>query len=930
MAYGKRLQIEYKDINQVDTRVEVWQDGYVGAVTYRDYAGAEVACEVGWGDSGTKQLPLIYGSQVTLFFDTETDFEFDDFFTSNSRKNRILVYKNNNLFHVAYGEADTWSEPLIPAPYEVSFTGYDGLGLLKDEDFLTDAKAEYEGYMTPLAILALILQKTGHELNINTAVSLRANGTTGDPLIAVLKDVVSYRDLNCYEVLEALFRGCRVMQRAGEWWIISNDKFEDATFTFYKYNYAGTFISSASVSNEFSGFWFEGEGNREFLPALKEIYVIQNFGYKPNLLKNSDFSKINDAGNFDNWTAVGVTPEQRVYDADGNKFVYIPGIERLDPWDEADRTKYLVSDPITVTQASDIFNLKIGYALMGPEKNSAYVFFGLFLEGDNGIDYALEAYYYTEPDLRLVGYRWIASSHKLAVPVKAHIKTNNNWPFPKTYEVEPDRIESYPYNVVTNHFTDATIAVEGGIPTSGTIRMYLFQAHTGSIVAGNCFREIKMFITDELEQEFPTETEFSLINDRKNNFSPSEIELPHGDLPLIANKLTVYDGGFIYNGGINDGEATTLWQLDGFATTYTYAELIARLIAAEMKVARQAYQARLADVIPAVQMVFEDTSNSNIRLIEAGITYNDSMQAVEGKYVEVKTFAIDSFTVGEKITYANDNEASSKSGGGNVYDTDERVKLIDPDSLDIEGQAGYLNAEEFEQIIDENSGKAVNSYAWKVGLKASHGFVANDAIYHNGTTWLKAIADDPAHLAMGIVRKVIDSNYFVYMSEGILPGTGFTQGAWYYLSGITAGLMVTSPDSAIAQCLGFVADRGLKVEIGHSLNATVIKDWIEFEFRDVEAGTAAEYVLDIKALVGYTIDSAVLQTDDGTLTGVNVKIGATAVTGLSSVTVTTTITETAATAAKTVVAGDKVTINITTGYTGTPTLIRGKLNLTRT
>jgi len=294
MAYGKRLQIEYKDINQVDTRVEIWQDGYAGAVTYREYAGAEVACEVAWGDSGTKQLPLVYGSQVTLFFDAEVDFEFDDFFTADSRKNRILVYKNNTLFHVAYGEADTWSEPLIPAPFEVSFTGYDGLGLLKDEDFLTDAKTVYEGFKTPLEILSLILQKT-------------PSGTLLNPLTVVKKDLATYSDMNCYEVLQALFRGCRILQRSGEWWVISNDKWGAASFDYYRHDFEGTYIEDDSTTTEFSGFWFEGQGNREFLPALKEIQVIQNFGYKPNLLKNSDFSKINDAGDFDNWTAVGVT-----------------------------------------------------------------------------------------------------------------------------------------------------------------------------------------------------------------------------------------------------------------------------------------------------------------------------------------------------------------------------------------------------------------------------------------------------------------------------------------------------------------------------------------------------------------------------------------------------------------------------------------------
>lgn len=114
-----------------------------------------------------------------------------------------------------------------------------------------------------------------------------------------------------------------------------------------------------------------------------------------------------------------------------------------------------------------------------------------------------------------------------------------------------------------------------------------------------------------------------------------------------------------------------------------------------------------------------------------------------------------------------------------------------------------------------------------------------------------------------------------------------------------------------------------------TINANYLKDWIEFEFRDIEAGTAADYVLDLKALVDYDIDSAVLQVDAGTLT-VAIKIGATAVTSLSAVAADTSITETAATAANTVAAGDKVILAVSATYTGAPTLIRGKLNLTRT
>lgn len=109
-----------------------------------------------------------------------------------------------------------------------------------------------------------------------------------------------------------------------------------------------------------------------------------------------------------------------------------------------------------------------------------------------------------------------------------------------------------------------------------------------------------------------------------------------------------------------------------------------------------------------------------------------------------------------------------------------------------------------------------------------------------------------------------------------------------------------------------------------------LTDDISFEFADVVAGTAKDYTLDIKASYGYTIESACLETDNGTLTGVTVKINSTAVTSLSSLTVDTAVDETSSTGAKTVVAGDRVWLNVSTGYTGTPTLIRGKLKIKRT
>jgi hypothetical protein len=100
---------------------------------------------------------------------------------------------------------------------------------------------------------------------------------------------------------------------------------------------------------------------------------------------------------------------------------------------------------------------------------------------------------------------------------------------------------------------------------------------------------------------------------------------------------------------------------------------------------------------------------------------------------------------------------------------------------------------------------------------------------------------------------------------------------------------------------------------------------IEFGFAD--ADTVSSYDLDISAEFAYTIKHAWLRTDADTLTGVNVKINSTAVTGLDSISVTATAAKSTATAANSVVIGDLVTLNITPG---TPTYIGGHLYIERT
>ena len=104
---------------------------------------------------------------------------------------------------------------------------------------------------------------------------------------------------------------------------------------------------------------------------------------------------------------------------------------------------------------------------------------------------------------------------------------------------------------------------------------------------------------------------------------------------------------------------------------------------------------------------------------------------------------------------------------------------------------------------------------------------------------------------------------------------------------------------------------------------------ITFDYRDIIAGTSQTYILDPKVSFPYTIESVVLETDTGTLTGVAIKINSTAVTSLSSLTVDATVDETVSTGAKTTTLGDRVYLITSIGYAGAPTSIVGKLKIKR-
>ena len=131
-------------------------------------------------------------------------------------------------------------------------------------------------------------------------------------------------------------------------------------------------------------------------------------------------------------------------------------------------------------------------------------------------------------------------------------------------------------------------------------------------------------------------------------------------------------------------------------------------------------------------------------------------------------------------TLANlETYATTASDGQLVFATDElKMFQIIGNELQPVGGAGGTTIE-----IDQ----------------VAHGFAVGEGIYHNGTVWAKAQANDAATLATFVVTEVSpDGNSFVAYQFGRVevPSHGFTVGEYYFLSNTVAGQATSTEPTA--------------------------------------------------------------------------------------------------------------------------------------
>lgn len=156
--------------------------------------------------------------------------------------------------------------------------------------------------------------------------------------------------------------------------------------------------------------------------------------------------------------------------------------------------------------------------------------------------------------------------------------------------------------------------------------------------------------------------------------------------------------------------------------------------------------------------------------------------------------------------------------------------------------------------------------------ETAHGFAVGDGIYHDGTNWLEAQADDGTTLAQFVVTEVVDVDNVVAYQFGQVTITshGFTVGEYYFLDATVAGTpTATEPSSGYSCPLFYVLDANTLIinvyrpsSIGVSGSAAGSGDADTIHL--IRANSD-----DIDVITQFSVDSALPNFDGTTAFGVN-------------------------------------------------------------
>ena len=581
MSYALRFYGEFKNYYNIDCRVEFYLRDFANPSTEIKLIGVEDTYN---GDDRDIFNP-IFGREMAVTILSETDFQFIEFHSSDSRKYRMDYYEDDNLIFSGWVLPDLFSEPYIAAPYPIKITARCGLGELKESYFgdtinklRRSESSSVVATTTPdlFSIIANALLSIETDLKLNEAISVYSgvNDTINySPIADTSINLESFEYKTVYDAVSDILRsfGARLYQMDGEWWIVRIKEFKE-TLSVRKWTLSETEVNTFTtdetklttfrIGRPVDSHIVNNSPMLDILPAWKEASINQSFGKVDNLFINGDFSSFESIDQEIEWFP---------YDANG--IVYKPITDWETPATGRNKTPALINWKdgtrfIDMLQSRNIFQTienidygayaQIPYANVYKQRFRFSIDTALIRDSDKyffKVSFLLSGsinYYLSYNSSNRV-YEWTTTPSTLIIQDLPTSDWENSGEL--TFNTTSFETDLIPID------GDLTVTIEDPYEGGAFISLKVKNAKLEIVKIDNYTSEE----VDYDESDLITET----INEN-NIYTESPNETVCGDLPDIPNNTNIYKYGY----RTNSGNATAEWHDRGSTTEKPLLELL--------------------------------------------------------------------------------------------------------------------------------------------------------------------------------------------------------------------------------------------------------------------------------------------------------------------------------------------------------------------
>ena len=323
MAYTKKYTASFATKNADTLTIELWEDGYAGAVI-------EYPCDSynkQYIPQGDDPFEPIYASQVSVVLDVTTDLaNMPDFTTLDDRKYWVKVLRGSNVDWQGWALSDDVQLNFDGDVKQVQFNAVCGLGMLQDIDFST-AVTTYRAYIWQFFIDSITKLNFPTAPNIVDFTSIfggsmfnRVDAPQSTPwtqcYMAVNNFVrtrideqgITRNEFNCLDVLREILTswGCRIFMANGEWNIVQVNQACNSTRYFTRYTGIGGYLADGTVTGfkhiPTDAIFVEADQLKLNKKGFNNFIGFKQIEFPDNMLFNANLKQLT-AGNADFWTA---------------------------------------------------------------------------------------------------------------------------------------------------------------------------------------------------------------------------------------------------------------------------------------------------------------------------------------------------------------------------------------------------------------------------------------------------------------------------------------------------------------------------------------------------------------------------------------------------------------------------------------------------